>query len=399
MDLKKQLKYLAINSWWGVLVIFLVFNVLGLKGQNLVPNGNFEQFNECPGERDHYPLKNVKAWQAPAYENDQGNQLQHSPDFFHICSQGKYGNPENYYGIQEAKKGKGYAGIYVHKVLTREYLFIQLDSTLKKGHHYQISCAISLSDRCLHSINKLSAAFTKNKEFQGIKVDALPLVIKDQEGKPQMLDEQENWLELSANFKADGQMQYLILGNFYPKDSIKTNWVSNDTEQPNLKKAYYYVDDVTVQPCKTKDCKELKSAKASNASPTQQKLQAAKEELEAGNQAKLTLEDIYFSVGKSKILPASYSGLKEMTRYLKQNENLKVKVEGYTDNTGRKEANLALSKERAKAVANYLLEHGIAQDRISYEGYGAANPVATNKTESGRQENRRVEISLKKISQ
>jgi OOP family OmpA-OmpF porin len=71
-----------------------------------------------------------------------------------------------------------------------------------------------------------------------------------------------------------------------------------------------------------------------------------------------------------------------------------LKLSGYTDNVGSVSANLTLSKNRAEAVKTYLATQGVDPAKITAEGYGKANPIATNKTAKGRQLNRRVEFSL-----
>ncbi|NND87991.1 MAG: OmpA family protein, partial [Flavobacteriaceae bacterium] len=71
-------------------------------------------------------------------------------------------------------------------------------------------------------------------------------------------------------------------------------------------------------------------------------------------------------------------------------------IEGHTDSRGSDSYNLDLSKRRAASVREYLTSKGIPSSRLTSEGYGEARPIATNNTKAGRQQNRRVEISLKK---
>ncbi len=76
--------------------------------------------------------------------------------------------------------------------------------------------------------------------------------------------------------------------------------------------------------------------------------------------------------------------------FLNDNPSVAIEVQGYTDNTGKETDNITLSTLRAKAVANYLAIHGIDYRRLSYKGYGSANPIADNTTEAGRMKNRRT---------
>ena len=73
---------------------------------------------------------------------------------------------------------------------------------------------------------------------------------------------------------------------------------------------------------------------------------------------------------------------------------MKIELSGHTDNVGTAEHNKELSKKRAKAVMDYIVENGIAAARLTYEGYGFEQPIATNITEEDKQKNRRTEIKI-----
>ena len=76
---------------------------------------------------------------------------------------------------------------------------------------------------------------------------------------------------------------------------------------------------------------------------------------------------------------------------------MKIEIGGHTDNVGDDNANLILSKQRADAVRDYLVENGISADLLETKGYGESKPIASNKTEEGRRKNRRVEIKFIKL--
>ena len=73
---------------------------------------------------------------------------------------------------------------------------------------------------------------------------------------------------------------------------------------------------------------------------------------------------------------------------------LKIEISGHTDNIGSNEYNKKLSKDRAKAVVDYLIVQGIDEGRLTYAGYGESQPISDNDTEVGRQENRRTEFKV-----
>ncbi len=107
------------------------------------------------------------------------------------------------------------------------------------------------------------------------------------------------------------------------------------------------------------------------------------------------LKMIEFDTGKASIKQSSYSILDEIVRLLKANPDIsQLSVEGHTDNRGAVEMNNQLSQSRAESVMKYIVEHGIAPQRLEAHGYGPARPVAPNETESGRQKNRRVEFHI-----
>jgi len=101
---------------------------------------------------------------------------------------------------------------------------------------------------------------------------------------------------------------------------------------------------------------------------------------------------IRFETGKAAILPDSESVLGEIVKLLQQNPDLKLRVEGHTDNQGNAAANQSLSEKRAQAVVAWLTAHGVEAGRLTAKGLGQTKPVEDNSTEDGRAKNRRVEL-------
>ncbi len=105
---------------------------------------------------------------------------------------------------------------------------------------------------------------------------------------------------------------------------------------------------------------------------------------------------ILFDLGKATIRKESYAVLQSIVDIMKEYESANFEIEGHTDSSGSLALNERLSKERAASVMDYLVTIGMDANRLSSEGYGPSRPIADNKTAAGRQQNRRVEISLKK---
>ena len=101
---------------------------------------------------------------------------------------------------------------------------------------------------------------------------------------------------------------------------------------------------------------------------------------------------IQFETGKATILPASENVLGEIAKMLQQNADVKLSVEGHTDNVGTAAGNQTLSEKRAQAVVTWLTAHGVEASRLKTKGWGHTKPVADNSTEDGRAKNRRVEL-------
>jgi outer membrane protein OmpA-like peptidoglycan-associated protein len=108
----------------------------------------------------------------------------------------------------------------------------------------------------------------------------------------------------------------------------------------------------------------------------------------------VTLPSVSFDAGKTTLKTSAKKTLQKIANQLKVNQSIRVNVEGYTDNTGKAEKNLSLSEKRAQAVRDYLVTLGLPADRITATGKGEADPVASNKTSSGRSANRRVELVI-----
>lgn len=109
------------------------------------------------------------------------------------------------------------------------------------------------------------------------------------------------------------------------------------------------------------------------------------------------LRNIFFDYGKSILKPESEIEINRVYTLLNSHPEITIEIEGHTDNISSKRFNMALSKKRANAVANYLIEKGIDRKRFKTKGYGFSKPMESNDTELGRQKNRRVEFKILKI--
>ncbi len=112
---------------------------------------------------------------------------------------------------------------------------------------------------------------------------------------------------------------------------------------------------------------------------------------------KVVLNNVFFEVDKFDLKEESKVELDKLVTFLKNNATVGIELGGHTDNTGVKQKNIDLSTNRAKAVYTYLINNGIATNRLSFKGYADTQPVADNKTETGRKLNRRTEFKVVKL--
>jgi outer membrane protein OmpA-like peptidoglycan-associated protein len=140
------------------------------------------------------------------------------------------------------------------------------------------------------------------------------------------------------------------------------------------------------------------AAAQNQAAAAQDELARARQEL-ADLQAKqtergmvMTLSDVLFDTAQATLKPGADRAVDRLAQFLKDSPGTHVIIEGHTDSVGSDDYNVGLSERRAQAVADALTARGVSADRIQTKGLGKSYPVATNDTQAGRQQNRRVEI-------
>ncbi len=110
--------------------------------------------------------------------------------------------------------------------------------------------------------------------------------------------------------------------------------------------------------------------------------------------SRIVLRNIFFDFDKATLRSESTAELDRLINLLTTYATLKIEISGYTDNKGSQPYNQKLSEARSKSVVDYLIKHGIQEGRLTYKGYGMDNPIATNETDEGRQQNRRTEFKI-----
>lgn len=134
------------------------------------------------------------------------------------------------------------------------------------------------------------------------------------------------------------------------------------------------------------------------AEEVKQEVQGAKvERTGEGEDAKVNItfeSGFLFDIDKAELKADTIANLDKLAEILKKYPDTNILIEGHTDSTGKEDYNMALSERRAKAVQNYLIQQGVDDSRMTVKWYGETRPIASNDTEEGRRQNRRVEISI-----
>lgn len=120
-------------------------------------------------------------------------------------------------------------------------------------------------------------------------------------------------------------------------------------------------------------------------------LRYRRERYPEGGPPRFVLEGVHFDTDRATIRSESFPRLDRVVEYMTHRPNVRIRIAGHTDNVGNSRANQRLSERRAQAVRDYLVSKGIDRGRIEAVGFGDQQPVASNDTEEGRQQNRRIE--------
>jgi outer membrane protein OmpA-like peptidoglycan-associated protein len=329
--------------------------------QNLVKNPSFEDFVQCPQEFGTFQ-DDVLFWTIPTIS---------STDYFNSCS-AKMTVDRNFTGKQETFHGNAYVGLYAYGPKNyREYIQGELKTKLQKGNNYEVSVMISLSEKSDYAIDEFGFMFS-SKEVHLEIINNIPhsLLERKEESRYTPVKERnffidkENWMEVKAEYTADGTERFVTFGNF--KENKKTRKSSTGS---HLKKAgYYYVDMVSlVETSKPYNLDEI-----------------------------YVFEGLNFDVNGFEIGKEVTQNLQPLIEYLMNNPSVNIAIYGHTDNVGNQKYNKDLSEKRAKTLGLFLVDNGLSPSRIAWQGFGDIKPVFTNETKEGREENRRVEFVISK---
>lgn len=360
---------------------------------NLVPNGSFE---EMQGKlRRLGGIEMAKGWNSPTGA---------AADLFSesIDNTSPAYAPKNANGFQSALSGINYAGVLWYSYMDkqpRSYLQVKLKETLKKGQKYCVSYYVSLGDLSKYSSDHLGAYLSKiqvNKKDQA----SLTYVPQVPALQTRLYEDLNSWQGVCGVYDANGDEQYLIIGNFAASEKLTTGKVRRQKGEvrPQQPVAYYYIDDVSIKPVKylnecsceqiDKDKSEFiygrKAASGMNLKPVE----------------RVDRSVIYFKRFNKDIDRSMQAEMDTLASVLKANPGLTVTVTGHMDLTEVDKVRMRpdltdLDKDRAEAVKAYLVEAGVDAGRISVAGQKGNRPATEETDDVSMSQNRRVEVDVK----
>ena len=222
---------------------FLLFTLF-INAQNLIPNGDFEDFSTCPTSVSQ--SDKLDFWFSPTMTG--------SPDFLHICGtpNSSVSVPANNHSYQYPQSGEGFIGLLLYRNLStvvREYISTELTETLEADVCYQFEMFINLVDRSRYAIDRIGVYFSDEM----ITDEAvLPLAVEPIIETPvgDIFSDTMNWVSITGEFQANGTENYVVIGNFRT-DSLLQVETFDPPNSANY--AYYYFDNISLTKCIAND--------------------------------------------------------------------------------------------------------------------------------------------------
>jgi OOP family OmpA-OmpF porin len=344
--------------------VLLVLTVTSVTGQNLVPNPSFEDI-PAPTTRwsgTHFAFhRNINLWTSPT-----GG----SPDVLFVEYLGQMfpKRPKVDLSPYQPRTGDYMIGIKTYGCATntlhcKEYLQVKLVQPIREGRNYYYEYWVYPIEPSVKS-NGFGIGLSHSQQediMQPGLIDLDPVAIDTTffDGVA------GGWQRVSGTFRANADYNYLILGSFLSDEDLMIAYPIDGIDY-----GYYLVDDVLVRPV------DPEPTPAFTTNET------------------LVLENILFDFDEATIQDSAYEQLHQLAAYLATHPGYTLQIWGHTDSDGSDVYNLELSQQRAEAIEGYLIEQGIAKERIQAVGMGRSFPLVDNADTENRHLNRRVEIRI-----
>ncbi len=375
------------------ILLSLAFSCL-LNGQNLLSNGGFEDINFCHKYDENC---SPKAWRST------------TPKLF---------------GYHKTETERFISLLLMNKARSndRKFAQTQLLCPLEAGKRYAISLRLRPNQ---FRIGSFGVLFKTNFSTSNEGLIARDTTSFINIPMPPESNEHE-WIEVSQQFVAKGDEAFLILGNFRADNATKVGYYNpkaykkkNKYYDANRMRVTYTFDDLqlicldSTSLCDTTSTHallytdsirhsmhRLYPPESITTSMDTTKLDSLPSLATTASPSpaippkKIVLRNLNYASNAWQITANDVPELAPLIEYMQTTPNVHITITGYTDNIGSEAANLALSRNRAESVYNYLIAKGITAEYMQFEGKGEANPVGDNTTEAGRALNRWVELLL-----
>jgi OOP family OmpA-OmpF porin len=287
------------------------------------------------------------------------------------------GSPDYYYGnAYHAAEGKASIGcrFYTHRSNHIEFISTELKKPLETGKKYCFKTLLKLKEDCYFGVNAVGVLLSNYLPGENELIEGkIKPSISHHQGTP--LTYKTQWMELSCAYTAAGGESILTLGSFSNAKAMKKVGLKGS----NFESYYYFdmvqlyeIEDETQCPC----------------------LMGKNNDIPIEKGKAFVVKNIFFNNDQWELLPSSFVALDSLFELLQSGQFKQIEISGHTSNTGSKERNILLSKNRALAVKNYLVNKGLQESTFTCIGYGPDKPISDNSTEKGRSENRRVEFKI-----
>lgn len=341
-----------------MLLLCCSFSSAQKKGKNLIPNPSFEDHKGKGAD-----IKTALPWKG-------------------VGTVDYYMKPDkrDTSRFKGARTGVAYAGLRFQSDY-KEYMHVKLLEPLEKDqiYHFRMYVRLLESSNVTVTIKQLGAFFSDYEFKVGMVFDESGLVDSTyNKGIAGTL----NWILIQGDYRAHGGEKYVIIGNFRTK--MKEDFVKkNKLKIFEFKEAYYYIDDVSVRKLLVKpDSANVKNI-AMEALPVYPK------SFSTGDAVKV--DKIQFEKGTADLLKVSYKALDVLVNTLNEHPFMEIEITGNVADQASEGANKKLSKDRAKAVYDYLLLQDVINP-MTYKGVGSAKPLVPNDSDENRVKNTRVEF-------
>ncbi|WP_051633225.1 OmpA family protein [Thermonema rossianum] len=370
-----------------ITISFILITQISGMAQNLVPDGSFEQYLDCPHDYGTVRLGILRHWRATPGDC--------TPDYFHHCGKNDFSTEKNTCGGLPPQDGHGYAGLIIRTgegknqadLYYREAIQTELSEVLRPNARYIVRFYVARSVYSAYAAGNIGVLLTPHP----IEISALkdyPAQVKH----PEIITSTE-WVKIEDTIVARGGERYLTIGEFERYENRKILPLSvpaKYSKRFSYPRAYYFIDKVSVEfldePNASREVVLTREA------PSSYIVSHDFGDIQPGKP--VVLQGIKFEYNQAELLPQSEVTLKKLYRLLLLHPQIKIIIVGHTDEKGTAEYNQLLSEERARRVAMYLINKGISPERIRFKGKGASEPLNTADTPEAHEENRRVEFII-----